>query len=405
MSELASVLILIEIVMKKCLSIVTLLFLCTLPLNAFALSTQSNSSDPCAIDLPDTADQVKDIPARHDDSSFGIAGQIQCSVFSLKSSDESTYVAFGELGFEKGFHNPYSGLISRDTILSIPHTAISAGTTLHFFKTSTYPLRIKSTNGSLPDLDSGVMTNAESGVNSYQYTFKNEGSFEIENALKTYQKLIVDVAPSFKIANVIQTPIDNGLQVAWTPTRLADHFSFVVEDGGGFYKNYTISSASSIDLMFGKDIDAGKSYMFTLGGYAKPLMFAARTNSDKHNDDTTIYRGTIYTAPQISSIPAQPPTPQKHTNSDVSIFLNSKTVGDQPVKPSVKVLPKVTIKSTPKQIAKPTVKKPTPKKVITKKISSKSNPKLQKKPLVGKAQIKKPTKPKNKTFKVNVIAK
>src|SRR3989338_8053575 len=100
-----------------------------------------------SINLPDRAEDLRDIPPLSNPGMFG--SQIVAGVSSHSVEYSNRTVTYNDKGFEKMSYRPYGDTITVAELLNAETVKALAGTTLYFFNSSRRPLFIESADGKL----------------------------------------------------------------------------------------------------------------------------------------------------------------------------------------------------------------------------------------------------------------
>ncbi|MDP2630278.1 MAG: hypothetical protein Q8P56_02625 [Candidatus Uhrbacteria bacterium] len=170
--------------------IVLALMFALAPLSLYAAGEPNTYNNDFSINLPDRAEDVRDIPPLSNPGMFG--SQLVAGVTSIPITYSNRDVTYNEKGFEKFSYRPYGDTITAAELLKVETVHALAGTTLYFFNQSSRPLFIENADGMLTNF--GMSEAAPSGNEPvYSYLFQRPGTYTVRNKLKPYQQVLIDV--------------------------------------------------------------------------------------------------------------------------------------------------------------------------------------------------------------------
>lgn len=173
--------------MKRIIIVAILAFF---PLALYAAGEPNTYNNDFSINLPDRAEDLRDIPPLSGGGMFG--DQITSGISTYSVKYQNRIVLYNEKGFEKRSYRPYKDTITVDELLAVNTVSTLAGTTFYFFNHSSRPLLIESADGALPKLGmSEAKQSSQEPV--YSYIFTTPGKYTVRNKLKPYQQVIIDV--------------------------------------------------------------------------------------------------------------------------------------------------------------------------------------------------------------------
>lgn len=176
--------------MKKIIIACHVAILSLAPLSLYAAGEPNTYNDDFTINLPDRAEELRDIPPLSSPGMFG--DQIMAGVYSYSVKYSNRIVTYNEKGFEKRSYRPYGDTITVAELLKVETVPTLAGTTLYFFNKSSRPLLVESADGLLSNF--GMSEAASSSQEPvYSYVFQRLGTYTVRNKLKPYQQVIIDV--------------------------------------------------------------------------------------------------------------------------------------------------------------------------------------------------------------------
>lgn len=163
---------------------------CLAPMSLYAAGEPNTYNNDFSINLPDRAEDVRDIPPLSNPGMLG--SQLVAGVTSILQTYSNRYVTYNEKGFVKSSYRPYGDTITAAELLKAETVNTLAGTTLYFFNKSSRPLFIETADGMLSNF--GMSEAAPSGNEPvYSYLFARPGKYTVRNTLKPYQQVIIDV--------------------------------------------------------------------------------------------------------------------------------------------------------------------------------------------------------------------
>lgn len=158
---------------------------------SFAAAGEPNTyNDDFTINLPDRAEDLRDIPPLSGGGMFG--DQITSGISTYLAKYQNRIVLYNEKGFEKRSYRPYTDTITVDELLAVNTVPTLAGTTLYFFNKSSRPLLVESADGLLSNFGmSEAKQSSQEPV--YSYVFTTPGKYTVRNTFKPYQQVVIDV--------------------------------------------------------------------------------------------------------------------------------------------------------------------------------------------------------------------
>lgn len=174
--------------MKKIIAAAIMITL--VPLSLYAAGEPNTYNNDFSINLPDRAEDVRDIPPLPNPGMFG--SQIVAGVTSVPIMYSDRDVTYNEKGFEKWSYRPYGDTITAEELLKAETVKTLAGTTLYFFNQSSRSLLIESADGKLANFGMSVAATS-SNEPIYSYLFQRPGTYTVRNRLKHYQQVLIDV--------------------------------------------------------------------------------------------------------------------------------------------------------------------------------------------------------------------
>ncbi|MBI4252804.1 hypothetical protein HY623_01330 [Candidatus Uhrbacteria bacterium] len=172
--------------MKKIIIGIIALF----PILVFAAGEPNTYNDDFSINLPDRAEDLRDIPPL---SNPGILGsQIVAGVTVISVTYSNRDIKYNEKGFEKISYRPYSDTITAAELIKPETVKTLAGTTLYFFNKSSRQLLVESADGKLANFGMSEAASSDSEP-VYSYLFRLPGTYTVRNKLLPYQQVIIDV--------------------------------------------------------------------------------------------------------------------------------------------------------------------------------------------------------------------
>ncbi|MDP2630378.1 MAG: hypothetical protein Q8P56_03135 [Candidatus Uhrbacteria bacterium] len=160
------------------------------PIALYAAGEPNTYNNDFSINLPDRAEDLRDIPPLSNPGMFG--SQLVAGVTSIPSIYSNRDVTYNEKGFEKFSYRPYGDTITATELLKAETVHTLAGTTLYFFNQSSRNLQVESADGKLSNFGMSVAV-PSSNEPVYSYLFQQPGTYTVRNTLKPYQQVLIDV--------------------------------------------------------------------------------------------------------------------------------------------------------------------------------------------------------------------
>ncbi|MBI4599739.1 hypothetical protein HY732_02350 [Candidatus Uhrbacteria bacterium] len=160
------------------------------PIAVFAAGEPNTYNNDFSINLPNRAEDLRDIPPLSNPGMFG--SQIVAGVSSIRVTYSNRDITYNEKGFEKFSYRPYSDTITAAELIKTETVKTLAGTRLYFFNRSSRSLLVESADGKLANF--GMSEPAPlSQEPVYSYIFQRPGTYSVRNKLIPYQQVVIDV--------------------------------------------------------------------------------------------------------------------------------------------------------------------------------------------------------------------